>query len=111
LAYRANPRAERQRTHKMQRTIRELIFCLSNIKCCQLSAKLRKLLTKNLTSFIILIYSPCRFGAGCEVANGGFCFLLDQVMKTNVYIDAFNLYYGCLRNSPYRWLNLESFAV
>lgn len=28
-------------------------------------------------------------------------------MKTNVYIDAFNLYYGSLRRTPYRWLNIE----
>ena len=27
-------------------------------------------------------------------------------MKTIVYIDGFNLYYGCLKNSPYKWLNL-----
>ena len=27
-------------------------------------------------------------------------------MRTNVYIDAFNLYYGCLKGSPYRWLDL-----
>lgn len=27
-------------------------------------------------------------------------------MKTNVYVDAFNLYYGSLRKTPYRWLNL-----
>jgi NYN domain len=25
---------------------------------------------------------------------------------TNVYIDGFNLYYGCLRGSPYKWLDL-----
>ena len=31
-------------------------------------------------------------------------------MLTNFYIDAFNLYYGCLRNSPYKWLNLEAFC-
>ena len=31
-------------------------------------------------------------------------------MRTYVYIDAFNLYYGCLRNTPYRWLNLEAFC-
>ena len=24
-----------------------------------------------------------------------------------VYIDAFNLYYGCLKHTPYRWLNIE----
>lgn len=31
-------------------------------------------------------------------------------MITNFYIDAFNLYYGCLRGTPYRWLNLETFC-
>ena len=29
-------------------------------------------------------------------------------MKTNVYIDGFNLYYGCLRDTPYRWLDLSA---
>ena len=28
-------------------------------------------------------------------------------MKTIVYIDGFNLYYGCLKNTPHKWLNLE----
>ncbi len=27
-------------------------------------------------------------------------------MKTNIYIDGFNLYYGCVKNTPYHWLNL-----
>lgn len=30
--------------------------------------------------------------------------------KTYVYIDGFNFYYGCIRNSPYRWLDLFTFA-
>ena len=29
-------------------------------------------------------------------------------MITNVYIDGFNLYYGALRKTPYRWLNPEA---
>lgn len=29
-------------------------------------------------------------------------------MRINVYIDAFNLYYGCLKNTPYRWMNLAT---
>ncbi len=29
-------------------------------------------------------------------------------MRTNIYVDAFNLYYGCLKGTPYRWLNLEA---
>lgn len=28
------------------------------------------------------------------------------MLKTNVYIDGFNLYFGCIKNTPYRWLNL-----
>lgn len=27
-------------------------------------------------------------------------------MKTTIYIDGFNLYYGCIKDTPYRWLNL-----
>ncbi|MCH8268448.1 MAG: NYN domain-containing protein [Acidobacteria bacterium] len=27
-------------------------------------------------------------------------------MTTNVYIDGFNLYYGAVKNTPYKWLNL-----
>lgn len=28
--------------------------------------------------------------------------------RTTIYVDGFNLYYGCLKNSPYKWLNLKS---
>ncbi len=28
--------------------------------------------------------------------------------RTYVYVDGFNLYYGCLRKSPYKWLDLKS---
>ena len=28
-------------------------------------------------------------------------------MKTIVYIDGFNLYYGALKDTPYKWLNLD----
>lgn len=31
-------------------------------------------------------------------------------MKLNVYVDAFNLYYGCLMDTPYKWLNLHAFC-
>jgi hypothetical protein len=31
-------------------------------------------------------------------------------MITNVYIDGFNLYYGCLRRSRYKWLDLGKFC-
>ena len=29
-------------------------------------------------------------------------------LKTNIYVDGFNLFYGCLRKTPYRWLDLSS---
>ncbi len=29
-----------------------------------------------------------------------------MALKTNVYIDGFNLYYGCTKHTPYRWLDL-----
>jgi len=29
-------------------------------------------------------------------------------MKTNVYVDGFNLYYGCLKDTPYRWLDISA---
>lgn len=27
-------------------------------------------------------------------------------LKTFVYVDGFNLYYGCLKGSAYKWLNI-----
>lgn len=32
-------------------------------------------------------------------------------MRTFVYVDAFNLYYGCLRKTPYRWLDLRKLCT
>lgn len=43
---------------------------------------------------------------GAKPPSGGFC-ILGPLLKTNVYIDAFNLYYRALRNTPYRWLDLS----
>ncbi|MGK5089203.1 NYN domain-containing protein [Bdellovibrionota bacterium FG-2] len=33
---------------------------------------------------------------------------MSKKFKTIVYIDGFNLYYGCLKGTPYRWLNLRT---
>lgn len=30
--------------------------------------------------------------------------------QTNIYIDGFNLYFGCLKGTPYKWLNLAEFC-
>jgi hypothetical protein len=29
-------------------------------------------------------------------------------VATTVYIDEFNLYYGALKDTPYKWLDLEA---
>lgn len=31
---------------------------------------------------------------------------LELFLKANIYVDGFNLYYGSLKNTPYRWLNI-----
>ena len=43
---------------------------------------------------------------------GGLCFCgrLQHVapgQRTSVYVDGFNLYYGAVRRTPYKWLNLR----
>lgn len=37
-------------------------------------------------------------------------FALLTFMKTNVYVDAFNLYYGSLKGTSYKWLDLRSLS-
>jgi hypothetical protein len=32
------------------------------------------------------------------------------VVRTNVYVDGFNLYFGCLKGTSYRWLDLDAFV-
>lgn len=32
------------------------------------------------------------------------------LLRVNVYIDGFNLYFGCLADTPYRWLDVASLA-
>lgn len=34
-----------------------------------------------------------------------------MALKTNVYIDGFNLYYGCVRGTPYKWLDIAAFCA
>ena len=29
-------------------------------------------------------------------------------MRTSIYIDGFNLYYGAVKDTPYKWLNLDT---
>ena len=31
----------------------------------------------------------------------------DRKLRTYVYVDGFNLYYGSLKDTPYKWLDLD----
>lgn len=31
-------------------------------------------------------------------------------MKTNVYVDGFNLYYGAVKGTPYKWLDIRKYC-
>ena len=43
---------------------------------------------------------------GRQAASGRLCHIQRSILRTIVYVDGYNLYYGLLRNSPYKWLNL-----
>ncbi|MCW8163357.1 NYN domain-containing protein [Verminephrobacter aporrectodeae subsp. tuberculatae] len=59
-------------------------------------------------------YLPACFRyAGAKPPQRGLLhFLVPKVVRhnpgTNVYIDGFNLYFGALRKTPYKWLDLEA---
>ena len=56
---------------------------------------------------IICIYYPGCLGSGREAVFGrSLLFREGRVARTYVYVDAFNLYFGALRGTPYRWLNV-----
>ena len=44
---------------------------------------------------------------GAEPPSGGSC-ILGFGLRTNIYVDGFNLYYGALRKTPHRRLNIET---
>jgi uncharacterized LabA/DUF88 family protein len=58
---------------------------------------------------LVATIPPVASAQGARPPKGGLCFSGD-LRRTIVYIDAFNLYYGCLKRTPFRWLNLESLA-
>jgi len=64
---------------------------------------------KNAQGYHDLRYHPCRFGAGREAAKGGLCFAGPR-SRTIVYIDGFNLYFGALKGTPHRWLDVSKFC-
>ena len=51
-----------------------------------------------------------RFDAGRKAA-ARWPLLFPEAVKTHLYIDGFNLYYGCLKDSAYKWLNPAQMAA
>ena len=53
------------------------------------------------------IYVSYALAACCQLKGNALALplLFVDTMKLSVYVDGFNLYYGLLRNSPYKWLN------
>ena len=33
-----------------------------------------------------------------------------MTMRTHVYVDGFNFYYGCVKGTPFKWLDLAKFC-
>ncbi len=58
----------------------------------------------------IHIIPPDPSGTGREAAEGRPLHFKPPPLDTRtiVYVDGFNLYYGCLRGTPYRWLDLNA---
>jgi hypothetical protein len=41
------------------------------------------------------------------VQRGRILLRIDAVMRLGFYVDGFNLYYGAVRGTPYKWLNIR----
>jgi hypothetical protein len=53
------------------------------------------------------VYPPgCLGGRAQSRPRAAFAFLEGRI-RTNVYVDGFNFYYGALRKTPYRWVNIR----
>ncbi len=56
----------------------------------------------------LFAYLPSRFGGWARSHLRVASAFLESVLRTNIYVDGFNLYYGALRKTPYRWVNLST---
>lgn len=43
---------------------------------------------------------------GRQAAFGRLCHFLESDLRTFVYVDGYNLYYGLLRKTKFKWLDL-----
>ena len=52
---------------------------------------------------------PAASVVGRKAPSGAFAF--SEAVRTYVYIDGFNLYYGSVKNTPYKWLDFKTLFV
>jgi uncharacterized LabA/DUF88 family protein len=55
----------------------------------------------------IATYPPGRFGGRARSRLRAAFAFLETYIVTNVYIEGFNFYYGTLKKTPYRWINVR----
>jgi len=36
--------------------------------------------------------------------------VVSKTLRTRVHVDGYNLYYGCVRKTPYKWLDIRALA-
>jgi hypothetical protein len=46
-----------------------------------------------------------------EATDRNKCTLQARPRRVNIYVDGFNLYYGCCKATPYKWLDLAALAA
>ena len=54
----------------------------------------------------IVVYTLCGFDRRARGLFGGPCFFARALMRTFIYVDGFNLYYGALKGTSWKWLDL-----
>ena len=53
-----------------------------------------------------ILIPPAASTAGCGASFGRPLLFLGTAMRTIVYVDGFNLYFGCLKGTPWKWFDL-----
>ncbi|MDE2900924.1 MAG: NYN domain-containing protein [Chloroflexota bacterium] len=87
-------------------------------RSCVVGEHERHLCTLCLVSVLTNVSSLCRLLIhpllprlqGARLPYGSLSFCGRLTIRTNVYIDGFNLYYRAVRGTPYRWLDLGKLA-
>ena len=55
----------------------------------------------------MVAYNPHVSDMGCGASSEALAFL-GFGLRTTIYVDGFNLYFGALKNTPYKWLDIKA---